>query len=78
MPKTYRTRIDLRWTDIDLQGHVNNAKFIEFAQDGRVRFMTEVTGAIFERESGAVVRFLTASYERQLHGTSGREYLTPQ
>lgn len=34
----YRTYVPMRWNDFDRYGHLNNAQYIELAQEARVQF----------------------------------------
>ncbi|GAA1124226.1 thioesterase family protein [Citricoccus alkalitolerans] len=38
MSAPYEFEMDLRWSDQDLQGHVNNAKIVALAEEARIRF----------------------------------------
>ncbi|MDR0784023.1 MAG: thioesterase family protein [Propionibacteriaceae bacterium] len=37
-----RVEVPLRWGDLDAQGHVNNARFIDYLQDARADFLYEL------------------------------------
>ena len=39
-----RVPITVRWRDMDAMGHVNNAKYISFLEEARVRWMLGVEG----------------------------------
>ncbi len=39
-----RTRVAVRWSDEDGFGHVNNASFLTYAEEGRDRLLTAVLG----------------------------------
>jgi acyl-CoA thioester hydrolase len=41
----HRTRLDVRFRDIDAFGHVNNAVFSTFAEQARVQYLIDVIGA---------------------------------
>jgi acyl-CoA thioester hydrolase len=41
-PIEYRLRIQLRWRDMDMLGHLNQAVYHELLEDGRVGLMSEV------------------------------------
>ncbi|RXR08337.1 acyl-CoA thioesterase [Pseudoxanthomonas composti] len=43
-PVLARIPISLRWRDMDAYGHVNNAKYISYLEEARVRWMHGVTG----------------------------------
>ena len=36
---TFRCTLQVRWADFDQYGHVNNIKFLEFAQEARILFI---------------------------------------
>lgn len=38
MSTPYEIEMDLRWSDQDAQGHVNNAKIVTLAEEARIRF----------------------------------------
>lgn len=40
-PEIHRTSVSLRWTDFDRFGHLNNAQYIEIAQEARLAFAQE-------------------------------------
>jgi acyl-CoA thioester hydrolase len=71
MAKTFWASIDMRWNDCDLLGHVNNARFVEFTQDARVRFFAETSDIKWGRHNSIVVRRMETDYERPLFLTSG-------
>ena len=41
MGKTYTCSLEVRWADLDLLGHVNNVKYLEYAQEARIRFRAD-------------------------------------
>jgi acyl-CoA thioester hydrolase len=40
----HRTRIDVRFRDVDAFGHVNNAVFLSYVEQARVRYLSEALG----------------------------------
>ena len=38
-----RTRIDVRWRDLDMLGHLNQAVYHEFLEEGRTELLTSTT-----------------------------------
>ncbi len=40
----HRTRLDVRFRDVDAFGHVNNAVFLSFVEQARIRYLIEVLG----------------------------------
>ncbi|MDF0532296.1 thioesterase family protein [Tsukamurella sp. 8F] len=41
MPKK-TVEIQMRWSDMDLNAHVNNVLFLRYLEEARIRFMTDV------------------------------------
>ena len=41
MGKTYTYSLEMRWADLDQLGHVNNVKYLEYAQEARIRFRAD-------------------------------------
>ena len=43
--------LQLRWADLDLLGHVNNVRYVEYAQEARIKFITllDATGVLPRR-----------------------------
>ena len=68
--KTFATPIDvqLRWSDQDVNGHVNNARILTLLEEARIRvtkqWMDTVPGSSGPRR---VVRALNASFDREVH-----------
>lgn len=42
-PLETRTRIDVRWRDLDMLGHLNQAVYHEFLEEGRTELLTSTT-----------------------------------
>ncbi len=40
----HRTRIDVRFRDVDAFGHVNNSVFLSYVEQGRIRYLSEALG----------------------------------
>jgi acyl-CoA thioester hydrolase len=60
-------RVDLRFADLDVNGHVNNVAFALFSQEGRTRMFADAgmaDGA--EGRSWRIVRLLV-SFETEIH-----------
>ena len=39
-----RTKIEIRFSDIDMAGHVHNGKYLCFFEQGRMDFLSKLTG----------------------------------
>lgn len=57
---------ELRWTDFDQYQHVNNAKYLEFAQDARMVFLKDVLLEMDIAVPPFFVRHTTIDYPRPL------------
>lgn len=68
--RTFATPIDvqLRWSDQDVNGHVNNARILTLLEEARIRvakqWMDTVPGSNGPRR---VVRALNTSFDREVH-----------
>ena len=49
-----RVEVPLRWGDLDAQGHVNNARYVDYLQDARADFLYELDLSYLLREGFAV------------------------
>lgn len=63
----FTTEIGVRWSDQDLNGHVNNAHAITLMEEARVRATLEWTGSSPAPSTPHVVRSISADYDRELH-----------
>ncbi len=41
---SHRYRLNVRWSDLDSYGHVNNVKYYDYVQEARINFMTNTIG----------------------------------
>lgn len=57
---------ELRWSDFDQYQHVNNAKYLEFAQDARMVFLKDVLVEMDIAVPPFFVRHTTIDYPRPL------------
>lgn len=57
---------ELRWSDFDQYQHVNNAKYLEFAQDARMVFLRDVLTEMDISVPPFFVRHTTIDYPRPL------------
>ncbi len=58
--------ISVRWRDMDSMGHVNNAKFISYLEEARVRWMLTVPGVSMTDRIAPVVAANNINYKRPL------------
>ncbi|MBN2636063.1 MAG: acyl-CoA thioesterase [Prolixibacteraceae bacterium] len=61
---SYSTAIQIRFNDIDLAGHVYNAKYQEFFDLGRVDYFNEILGNLISwTEIGLVIASVKVDYK---------------
>ena len=58
--------ISVRWRDMDSMGHVNNAKYISYLEEARVRWMLGVEGVSMTDRIAPVVAANNINYKRPL------------
>lgn len=63
----FECRLQLRWSDQDILGHINNARILTLVEEARVRAILAWTGNNDETVQQRVVRKMTALYERPVH-----------
>lgn len=65
-PQVHSTRIRVRGYHLDLYGHVNNARYLEFLEEARWGFIEQAMGLSWWHDQGLgfVVASLTINYRR--------------
>lgn len=63
-PRPYEGALDLRWSDMDLYGHVNNVRILTLTEEARVRALKAWDEGDVGRDVMRVVRAMTTEYER--------------
>ncbi|WP_435332633.1 acyl-CoA thioesterase [Haloarchaeobius sp. TZWWS8] len=58
----FTTDIDIRFNDVDLAGHVNNAIYVSYLEEARVDYLTEVIGGLDSLDG--VIANLEIDYHR--------------
>ena len=58
--------IDLRWRDLDALNHVNNASFLTFFEEARLRWFATLSGAWADERHTPVLAAVHINYRRQL------------
>ncbi|ORI17184.1 thioesterase family protein [Rhodococcus sp. 1168] len=69
--KKFGYSLQVRWSDSDRLGHVNNTRFVEYLQEARAHFLTECMQAAGGARGGSVVRKLTVDFLRPIFDASG-------
>lgn len=62
-PAPFETEIQVRWSDEDRYGHVNNARLLTLTEEARVRATRAWSGATPGRDVHRVVRAMEVQYE---------------
>jgi acyl-CoA thioester hydrolase len=63
-------RIEIRWRDVDAYGHVNNAVYLNYLEEARDAWVTEVLGPVTETWDFVLAR-VAIDYERELRQDDG-------
>ncbi len=67
MPEAYRTRISPRWSDQDLNGHVNHAAVVTLLEESRLKWRATMQGVHSTDAAPTVVAALELNYRRPIH-----------
>lgn len=59
--------IELRWRDLDALNHVNNASFLTFFEEARLRWFATLPGPWFTETCSPVLAAVHINYRRQLN-----------
>lgn len=69
MPEPYRARISPRWSDQDLNGHVNHAAVVTLLEEARIQWRATTPGTRTATATPTVVAALELNYRRPvIHG----------
>lgn len=75
----YSTEIAVRWSDMDVFGHVNNARTVTLIEEARTELLFNAAArdaGAGELEQGLLVARLSVHYERPLHYTGAPARVT--
>jgi len=61
------TPIELRWRDLDALNHVNNASFLTFFEEARLRWFATLSGSWTSDAAQPVLAAVHINYRRQLN-----------
>lgn len=69
MPEPYRATISARWSDQDLNGHVNHAAVVTLLEESRIQWRSTMPGNATDAATPTVVAALELNYRRPVvHG----------
>lgn len=69
-PNMWTMPLTVRWGDMDMLGHVNNATYFTYSESARIAFFESVFGpemSRFDMESGPILAQIGCSFHRQVH-----------
>jgi acyl-CoA thioester hydrolase len=58
----FRMPIELRWRDLDAFNHVNNANFMTYVEEARIRWFSEASDDWFTDAHGPLLAAITMNY----------------
>ncbi len=58
----FRMPLELRWRDLDAFNHVNNANFMTYVEEARIRWFSSATNDWFTDEHGPLLAAITMNY----------------
>jgi acyl-CoA thioester hydrolase len=61
----FSTEMEVRWRDVDALGHVNNAVYLTYLEQARVRYFEEI-GLGFGTDAGMILAEITCTYRSPL------------
>lgn len=64
---THWVKENIRWSDTDLVGHVNNLAFAAYAESGRTQFFRDILARNTESERLVVLAQINISYLGEMH-----------
>ncbi|TQJ38518.1 acyl-CoA thioester hydrolase [Arthrobacter sp. SLBN-112] len=67
MPEAFRTRVCPRWSDQDLNGHVNHAAVVTLLEESRIKWRSGMPGIDRAQATPTVVASLELNYRRPVH-----------
>lgn len=62
----YRTELEMRFTDLDMMGHVNNAIYFTYMEIGRTKYWTQAIQWDWKK-TGVVIGHASINYLKPLH-----------
>lgn len=64
----FSTEIEVRWRDLDAFNHVNNASYLGYIEEARVRWFKSFNGSDWTHEAAApILAAITVNYRRPIN-----------
>jgi len=65
-PLLIRVPLSVRWRDLDAFNHVNNAKFLSYLEEARLRWMMTIPGTWIDEQVAPIVAATHVNYRRPI------------
>lgn len=65
-PEIFRTALTVRWRDMDAFNHVNNAMFLSYIEEARLRWLLSVEGEWMHAHAAPVVASIQLDLKRPI------------
>ena len=65
-PLLFRTELSVRWRDLDAFNHVNNAMYLRYLEEARLRWMLSLAGPWMDENVGPVLASVHANFKRPI------------
>lgn len=62
----YGTQLDVRWGDMDAFNHVNNARFLGYLEEARLRWLQSLPGPWLDEDVAPVLAAVNVNYRRPI------------
>jgi len=64
----HKTPIQIRFKDVDMMGHVNNANYLTYIEDSRLKYFEDVTGkeSDWSRQNGLILGKIEINYKHPI------------
>lgn len=62
----YRTPLELRWRDLDAFGHVNNATFLTYIEEARIRWFETIDGPWVNDQFAPLMAAVQMNYRKSI------------
>jgi len=65
-PLLFRTELSVRWRDLDAFNHVNNAMYLRYLEEARLRWLLSLAGPWMDTNVAPVVAQVLANFKRPI------------
>ena len=65
-PPLFRTELEVRWRDLDAFNHVNNAMFLSYIEEARLRWLLTIDGEWMHAHAAPVIASIQLDLKRPI------------